>query len=26
MEQIEANGRGNEQAHGGDIRRVVTQE
>src|SRR5947209_12481869 len=26
IEQIEANGRNNEQVHGGDVRRVVTQE
>ena len=26
IEQIEADGRNNEQVHGGDIRRVVTQE
>src|SRR4249919_934359 len=26
IEQIEANGRDNEQVHGGDVRRVVTQE
>jgi hypothetical protein len=26
VEQIEANGRNNEQVHGGDVRRVVTQE
>jgi hypothetical protein len=26
IEQVEANGRGNEQVHGGDVRRVVTQE
>src|SRR5213592_2972009 len=26
IEQVEANGRNNEQVHGGDIRRVVTQE
>ena len=26
IEQIEANGRGNEQVHGGDVRCVVTQE
>ena len=26
MEQIEANGRNNEQVHGGDVRCVVTQE
>src|SRR5258708_5004266 len=26
IEQVEANGRGNEQIHGGDVRRMVTQE
>jgi hypothetical protein len=26
IEQVEANGRGNEQVHGGDVRRMVTQE
>ena len=26
IEQIEANGRNNEQIHGGDVRRVVTHE
>src|SRR5438067_495299 len=26
IEQVEANGRNNEQVHGGDVRRVVTQE
>jgi hypothetical protein len=26
IKQIEANGRNNEQVHGGDVRRVVTQE
>src|SRR5258705_730088 len=26
IEQLEANGRDNEQVHGGDVRRVVTQE
>jgi hypothetical protein len=26
IEQIEANGRDNEQVHGDDVRRVVTQE
>jgi hypothetical protein len=26
IEQIEANGRNNEQAHGGDVRRVVAQQ
>src|ERR1700704_181408 len=26
IEQIEANGRDNEQVHGGDVRRMVTQE
>src|SRR5437764_8748017 len=26
IEQVEANARNNEQVHGGDIRRVVTQE
>ena len=25
-EQVEANGRGNEQVHGGDVRRMVPQE
>src|SRR4051812_1542854 len=26
IEQVEADGRGNEQVHGGDVRRMVTQE
>jgi hypothetical protein len=26
IEQIEANGRGNEQIHGGNVERMVTQE
>src|SRR4029077_8505230 len=26
IEQVEAHGRGNEQVHGGDVRRMVTQE
>src|SRR5947207_4960085 len=26
IEQVEANGRNNEQVHGGDVRRVLTQE
>src|ERR1700730_7314050 len=26
IEQVEANGRGNEQVHGGGVRRMVTQE
>src|SRR5258706_11423427 len=26
IEQVEANARNNEQVHGGDVRRVVTQE
>src|ERR1700675_891529 len=26
IEQVEANGRGNEQVHGGDVWRMVTQE
>ena len=26
IEQVEANGRGNEKVHGGDVRRMVTQE
>src|SRR3977135_3206887 len=26
LEQVEANGRGNEQVHGGDVGRMVTQE
>src|SRR2546428_2829394 len=26
IEQVEANGRNDEQVHGGDVRRVVTQE
>src|SRR5712671_3203589 len=26
IEQVEANGRGNEQVHGGNVRRVVTQK
>jgi len=26
IEQVETDGRGNEQVHGGDVRRVVTQE
>ena len=26
IEQVEANGRGNEQVHGGDVRRMVTKE
>src|SRR6266576_973325 len=26
IEQVEADGRNNEQVHGGDVRRVVTQE
>src|SRR6476659_8420761 len=26
IEQVEANGRSNEQVHGGDVRRMVTQE
>ena len=26
VEQVEANGRDNEQVHGGNVRRLVTQE